>query len=335
MTSTPDAGADGAITVCDQGAAVGLFAQLGGTPDAGGSWTDPLGNAHSGSFDPSTDAAGVYTYTLAALAPCLGDQSTVTVTVTSTPDAGTDGAITVCDAGAAVGLFAQLGGTPDAGGSWTDPLGNAHSGSFDPGTDAAGVYTYTLAALAPCLGDQSTVTVTVTSTPDAGTDGAITVCDAGAAVGLFAQLGGTPDAGGSWTDPLGNAHSGSFDPSTDAAGVYTYTLAALAPCLGDQSTVTVTVTSTPDAGVDGAITVCDQGAAVGLFAQLGGTPDAGGAWTDPLGNAHSGSFDPSTDAAGVYTSPSPHWHPARRSEHRHGHGDLHARCGHRWCDHRV
>ncbi|MBK8950820.1 MAG: hypothetical protein IPM68_18770 [Flavobacteriales bacterium] len=81
-------------------------------------------------------------------------------------------------------------------------------------------------------------------------------CDAGAAVGLFAQLGGTPDAGGSWTDPLGNAHSGSFDPSTDAAGVYTYTLAALAPCLGDQ-------------------------------------------------------------------------------EHRHGHGDLHARCGYRWCDHRV
>ncbi|MBK7942655.1 MAG: hypothetical protein IPJ87_12410 [Flavobacteriales bacterium] len=301
VTSTPDAGTDGAITVCDQGAAVGLFAQLGGTPDAGGSWTDPLGNAHSGSFDPGTDPAGVYTYTLAALAPCLGDQSTVTVTVTSTPDAGTDGAITVCDQGAAVGLFAQLGGTPDAGGAWTDPLGNAHSGSFDPAADPAGVYTYTLAALAPCLGDQSTVTVTVTSTPDAGTDGAITVCDAGAAVGLFAQLGGTPDAGGAWTDPLGNAHSGSFDPGTDAAGVYTYTLAALAPCLGDQSTVTVTVTSTPDAGTDGAITVCDQGAAVGLFAQLGGTPDAGGSWTDPLGNAHSGSFDPSTDAAGVYT----------------------------------
>ncbi|MBK7942657.1 MAG: gliding motility-associated C-terminal domain-containing protein [Flavobacteriales bacterium] len=286
--------------MCDAGAAVGLFAQLGGTPDAGGSWTDPLGNAHSGSFDPGTDAAGVYTYTLAALAPCLGDQSTVTVTVTSTPDAGTDGAITVCDAGAAVGLFAQLGGTPDAGGSWTDPLGNAHSGSFDPSTDAAGVYTYTLAALAPCLGDQSTVTVTVTSTPDAGVDGAITVCDAGAAVGLFAQLGGTPDAGGSWTDPNGAAFGGLFDPGSDPAGAYTYSVTGTV-CPAATSTVQVTVLAGPDAGVDNNLTLCSSGAITDLFLSLGGTPDAGGTWTDPNGVATTSSFDPTNDPAGTYT----------------------------------
>ncbi|MBK8950819.1 MAG: hypothetical protein IPM68_18765 [Flavobacteriales bacterium] len=256
VTSTPDAGTDGAITVCDAGAAVDLFAQLGGTPDAGGSWTDPWATPTA---DPSIrgPTRPVCTYTLAAPRPASA-MSTVSrcsrqpkalapmpaaagplgnARPSPPPDATSTTGTEVRSRlrpRAAVGLFAQLGGTPDAGGSWTDPLGNAHSGSFDPGTDAAGVYTYTLAALAPCLGDQSTVTVTVTSTPDAGTDGAITVCDAGAAVGLFAQLGGTPDAGGSWTDPLGNAHSGSFDPSTDAAGVYTYTLAALAPCLGDQ-----------------------------------------------------------------------------------------------------
>ncbi|MCC6399986.1 MAG: gliding motility-associated C-terminal domain-containing protein, partial [Flavobacteriales bacterium] len=294
-------GTDGAITVCDQGAAVGLFAQLGGTPDAGGTWTDPLGNAHSGSFDPAADPAGIYTYTLAALAPCLGDASTVTVTLTSTPDAGTDGAITVCDQGAAVGLFAQLGGTPDAGGTWTDPLGNAHSGSFDPGTDAAGVYTYTLAALAPCLGDASTVTVTLTSTPDAGTDGAITVCDQGAAVGLFAQLGGTPDAGGTWTDPLGNAHSGSFDPGTDAAGVYTYTLAATAPCQSTSSVVLVAVEVAPNAGSNGALTVCAGASAELLLPQLVGSPDPNGTWTDPNGVAFTGLFDPGSDPAGTYT----------------------------------
>ncbi|MBK7752017.1 MAG: hypothetical protein IPI41_05205 [Flavobacteriales bacterium] len=38
----------------------------------------------------------------------------------------------------------------------------------------------------------------------------------------------------------GVAHSGSFDPSTDIAGNYTYSIGALAPCVADQSIVTVT-----------------------------------------------------------------------------------------------
>ncbi|MBK7752016.1 MAG: gliding motility-associated C-terminal domain-containing protein [Flavobacteriales bacterium] len=301
ITSSPDAGVDGAVTVCDQGAAIGLFAELGGTPDPGGTWTDPNGVAHSGSFDPATDIAGNYTYSIGALAPCVADQSIVAVTITSSPDAGVDGAVTVCDQGAAIGLLAELGGTPDAGGTWTDPNGVAHSGNFDPATDIVGNYTYSIGALAPCVADQSIVAVTITSSPDAGLDGAVTACDQGAAIGLFAELGGSPDAGGTWTDPNGVAHSGNFDPATDIAGNYTYSIGALAPCVADQSIVAVTITSSPDAGVDGAVTVCDQGAAIGLLAELGGTPDAGGTWTDPNGVAHSGSFDPSTDIAGNYT----------------------------------
>jgi hypothetical protein len=41
----------------------------------------------------------------------------------------------------------------------------------------------------------------------------------------------------------------------------------------------VTINAAPDAGVDGVITLCDQGAATGLFVSLGGSPDAGGTWT--------------------------------------------------------
>ena len=52
-------------------------------------------------------------------------------------------------------LFEQLGGSPDAGGSWS------HVGL---------VYTYTVAATAPCAGNATaTVTVTEQAAPNAKT----------------------------------------------------------------------------------------------------------------------------------------------------------------------
>jgi len=96
---------------------------------AGGAWT------------PTLAGAGVYTYTVLATAPCtVNATATVTVTAQAQPNAGTNGTLTIC-AGSTVTpaqLFAQLGGTPDAGGAWT------------PALVGAGVYTYTVTATAPC-----------------------------------------------------------------------------------------------------------------------------------------------------------------------------------------
>src|SRR5690606_18344716 len=153
-----------------------------------------------------------YVYTVTGTAPCGNAVATVTVTETGSPDAGTDGAITVCGDGAAINLFAQLGGTPDAGGTWIGPSPVAGS-SYDPATMTPGAYTYTLAATAPCASASSIVTVTENVPADAGTDASVTVCDVGAAIDLFAQLGGTPDAGGSWIGPSPVAGS-SYDPAT-------------------------------------------------------------------------------------------------------------------------
>ncbi|MCB9193056.1 MAG: hypothetical protein H6597_00865 [Flavobacteriales bacterium] len=51
---------------------------------------------------------------------------------------------------------------------------------------------------------------------------------------LFLELGGTPDGGGSWTDPNGNAHTSTFDPSERPGGhLHLHTL-AVAPCPGDR-----------------------------------------------------------------------------------------------------
>ena len=288
-TGSPNAGTDGAVTVCADGAAIDLFTELGGSPDAGGTWS---GGLVGGMFDPAVNAAGNYTYTLNATAPCTSDQSQVVVTIAPAPDAGTDANLTVCDQGAAVNLFNSLGGTPDAGGTWS---GGLVGGMYDPAVNTPGAYTYTVTGTNPCGNATATVTVSETGSPDAGTDGAVTVCSDGSAIDLFTELGGSPDAGGSWS---GGLVGGMFDPATDPAGIYTYTLSATAPCAGDQSEVEVTIAPAPNAGTDADLAVCDQGTAVDLFNSLGGTPDAGGTWS---GGLVGGMYDPAVNAPGPYT----------------------------------
>ncbi len=297
-TASPNAGTDGSIILCSYDAVAALFTALGGGAEAGGSWTEPGGAPHGTTIDPDSDPAGVYTYTIAAVAPCAGDQAQVTVTVNAPPNAGADGALTVCDAGAPAGLFASLSGA-QVGGTWTAPGGGAFSGTYDPAIDGGGVFTYTVAGTAPCAADQATVTVIETGSPNAGTDGAITLCASSPGTDLFAQLTGA-QVGGTWTAPGGASHSGTFDPSFDIAGAYTYTLAASAPCISDAAQVSVSIVSPPNAGTDGMLTVCDQGAGTALFPTLAGA-DAGGTWTDPGGAASSGTYEPSVDVGGVYT----------------------------------
>ncbi|MBK8949919.1 MAG: hypothetical protein IPM68_13995 [Flavobacteriales bacterium] len=84
------------------------------------------------------------------------------------------------------------------------------------------------------------------------------------------------------------------------AGVYTYTVTGAAPCPSESANVTVVVNTPPDPGTDGSITLCSTDAPADLFTLLGGTPDAGGAWSGPSTLTGS-SFDPGSMLAGVYT----------------------------------
>ena len=124
----------------------------------------------------------------------------ITVTCGS-PDPGTNGTLTTCAGAGTTDLYNELGGTPDVGGSWSGPsaIGGGHLGTFDPATMLAGVYTYTVGT-APCT---ATATVTVTNNPsaDAGSNSTISLCPSDPITSLLAQLGGTPDAGGSWSGP--------------------------------------------------------------------------------------------------------------------------------------
>lgn len=301
VVQAPDAGSDALLSLCNPGVPVQLFNSLGGGPDAGGTWTAPGGGPFSGTFTPGTSVPGTYTYTVTGTAPCTNAQATVQVTVNQQPNAGSNGAFSVCSNAASFDLFTKLGGTPGAGGSWTGPGGATVGNTYDPGTSTPGVYTYTVTGFPPCTSASATVTITQVAAPDAGISRAITVCSSDVAFGMRQQLNGTPQAGGTWTDPLGAVHANTFDPAVDIAGIWTYTVNGTAPCANAVATLTITVRMAPDAGANGTLTVCSIDANVSLFSTLGGTPDVTGTWTLPGGGPHSGVFDPGVDPAGVYT----------------------------------
>lgn len=248
-SSSANSGTNGIIDVCPTSTIFNLFDQLGGTPDTGGTWTgpSPLTGGNLGTFDPATMSGGIYSYT-AGNAPCPSSTSTVTVNMLPSANAGTNGNTTICLPGTSVNLFSQLGGTPDAGGTWTGPstLTGGDLGTFDPATMTAGVYTYNVGAV-PCNASAS-VTVSTSTTPNAGINGNITLCSSDAPTNLLTYLGGTPDAGGIWIGPstLTGGDLGTFNPATMTAGVYTYSVGVL-PCSAN-ATVTVALTPADDPG---------------------------------------------------------------------------------------
>ncbi|MGK4568328.1 hypothetical protein [Flavobacterium sp. 3HN19-14] len=85
-----------------------------------------------------------------------------------------------------------------------------------------------------------TATLVVQATPNAGTDGALSVCigSTPSEAQLFAALGGSPDTGGTWS------HVGL---------IYTYTVNATSPCtINDTATVTVSENPLPTPVITGA-----------------------------------------------------------------------------------
>ncbi|MEO8589150.1 MAG: gliding motility-associated C-terminal domain-containing protein [Flavobacteriales bacterium] len=276
IATPPDAGTDGSITLCSSEGIADLFGQLAGTPGVGGTWTAPGGGPFSGNFDPATDTPGDYVYTISGVAPCPSDDASVTVDVIAVPDPGNDASLSLCSSGNAPVLFDNLGGTPDVGGTWSDPLGNAFAGTFDPAVDPAGDYTYAFFPPAPCAAVSAVISMSVIQALDAGTDGSVEFCQNGAAADLFSSLGGTPDAGGTWSAPAGGPFSGVFNPTVNAVGDYTYTVNPGVPCSPSSAVVAVTIPPAADAGPDAGLCDLDHDLnALGTWTS--------GSWSGPVG----------------------------------------------------
>ena len=254
VNQAPESGNDASLEICENDPPLDLFTLLGPNADTGGTWSPAL-TSGTGVFDPNVDSSDTYTYSMPPTASCPGDTADVTVTVNEQRYAGEDATVELCRNDAPTDLFSFLGNNPDAGGTWTPALAST-TGVFEPGTDSAGTYIYTVGPTGACPSDTSEITVSVSIERLAGNNATITVCGSDAAFDLFPLLGASANTGGTWSgpSPLANADTGTFDPSGNITGTYTYTVVGTGACEDVRSNVVVTVINpTPTLITDGNI----------------------------------------------------------------------------------
>ncbi|MBS1583171.1 MAG: HYR domain-containing protein, partial [Bacteroidetes bacterium] len=227
-------------------------------------------DASSGALDPATSAPGTYTVTYTFAGPC-STQGTFTLSIAPAPDAGTDGTVTLCSSAPSIDLFATLGGTPQAGGTWSGPAPT--TGAFDPATLPGGTYVYTVNGAAACASRSASVMVTVVHEADATfsyPQG--TYCAAAAdPTPVTAQAGGTFSASAGLTI---DATTGTIDLDASAPGTYAITHAFDGQCpSSDTFALQIDAPASANAGPD--VHVC------GLSAALGASGT--GVWSAPSG----------------------------------------------------
>lgn len=236
VTEVPgaNAGTSAIAHICKNSGDYDLITFLGGDPDAGGSWTGWNGQAFSGVFDSNVGHPGIYTYTVDAGGSCGSDEAVVTVELGTPGRAGVDTTWSVCAPELPVDLYSFLSNAS------TDGYWYQNGIPFNGNASAGGTFTYIDFGETPCPNDTADIILLAVDPPNAGENNTVTFCTYDPATDLITVLGGTPQAGGTWSGP-GGASSGVFTPGTDQPGLYTYTVQGEGTCPPDEAVLAVLV----------------------------------------------------------------------------------------------
>jgi hypothetical protein len=203
---TPDPGEFAEHDLCTAGPAIELIDLLGGTPDEGGIWYNPNNVAiPTGLFTPGISMAGLYTYLFEYIdgVPCDDAVQQVFIHYLPNTNPGVGTTLQVCNGAAPpINLFSLLTNNPQTDGTWTPSLPNGYLGTFTPGTNAPGTYTYSVPDSIGCPNPFSQVILQGTNAPNAGNSNSHVVCETDTAINLNSLITGEANTG-AWYESSG------------------------------------------------------------------------------------------------------------------------------------
>lgn len=324
VASVPNTGTSTSITLCDNDPNLYDLSTYLGATDPNGSWTGPIGalpppspGTSTFNFNPTSDPAGIYTYSLSN-APCPSSFSTVLVNLNTAPSAGNSTTTTYCSNDGIVDLFTLLGPASPTG-IWSQ-TGTGPSLNFDPSSSSPGNYDYTVTdPTGACSPVTSTITVNVNSIPTSNINSSSTVICAGECIDLIFNLTGSAPFNLTYTDPnpvnvvlnaAGNDNTTNLPVNICPPNSTNLSIVSVTDANGcsntSSSTIGITVNPGPFAGNSNSIDICaDDVNIYQLQNLLGGSQNLSGYWTLPsstqLPNNPNFNFDPQTMQAGNYT----------------------------------
>ncbi|TDN93466.1 gliding motility-associated-like protein [Salegentibacter sp. 24] len=302
----PNAGENGSVEFTREDDPVNLFTYLNGTPDEGGVWTP--GNA-DGSFDPSTGAAGTYTYTVTNENDC-SDSATVSVSfedevIVECPEV-TDTEQTFCS------VVSDEDGNNPRRPNVSDlmPMNAIWYASADsdealtPTTQLVNGETYFAGNTEGDCEERNSVEVTIEDSPSAGATTIYEICQNGEPFDIVDIMNpsteGPAEAGGTITPALASGTT-IFDPAVDTARRYTYTVASSGDtCPDDSAFITINFTESAFAGADTEVDVCMNSGAQDLFNYIDVDADTNGEFILNDTEIEDGIMNPTDFEVGTY-----------------------------------
>lgn len=277
-------GAASTPLVCESDAPSLLFdwipdSQICGPPETGGHWITAAGVPMDGWFHPATMPSQAFYYVIDNVVGCDPVYCQVTVQVNPVAHSGTNSSLTICQNAAPVSLINYMGGNPQTVGTWYNPNNVQVSGTFNPATQMAGIYTYLVPGQTPCVSTSSTLTITILADNPNGQSGNVSLCVNNNPINMIDFLGGNPLQGGTWRNSANQIVDGIFNPANEPQGNYTYSYPSVG-CSTQQSVLSITVQQLPNAGSDNNVDICASVGTFNLNSLLSSGVTAGGVWTN-------------------------------------------------------
>ncbi len=275
VSQPSDAGTGGSLVVCgggDTNLTADIVSALGGTPDAGGSWSDDGASGVDLTDPSSVDFTGVapgpygFTYTVGGTGSCPDASSTVTVTVSAAPVVTVVG--TSCSADLStydVDVTVPSGTVASDAGTVIDNTGGSYTVAGVPSNT-----TVTITSTDGTTGCSSSATAfddcpcPVLSAPASGGD--MSVCDGGSVPALTVSV--DPGLTADWYDSAAGgvllsggtlSYAPSPQPGIGATSYFAESVDPVSGCTGPRTEVVLTVDPNPTAAA-GSLSVCDDDA---------------------------------------------------------------------------